>query len=59
MNFADIDKRGFIPLYLYQRQKITDDLHEVCGFATDFQFVSKQKMKHIEKLSKGRYITTF
>ena len=32
----------------------TDKLHECCGFRTDYQFISKSKMKTIEKLSKGR-----
>lgn len=52
MNFANIESQGFMPLY--SREKITDDLHEVCGFRTDYQFITKQKMKNIQKLSKGR-----
>jgi transposase len=52
MNFADIDNQGFMPLYM--REKITDDLHEACGFRTDYQFISKRKMKEIQKKSKGR-----
>ena len=52
MNFADIDEQGFIPLY--ERTKLTDELHTVCGFRTDYQFVTKQKMRNIQKLSKGR-----
>lgn len=52
MNFAGIEEQGFMPLY--SREKITDDLHEACGFRTDFQFISKSKMKEIQKKSKGR-----
>lgn len=52
MNFADIESQGFIPLY--SREKITDDLHEACGFRTDYQFITKSKMKEIQKKSKGR-----
>ncbi len=52
MNFANIKDQGFIPLY--QREKITDALHEACGFRTDYQFISKSKMKNIQKKSKGR-----
>lgn len=52
MNFADIEEQGYIPLY--SRETITDDLHEVCGFRTDYQFISKRKMKAIQKQSKGR-----
>lgn len=52
MNFAGIQEQGFIPLY--KRQKITDDLHETCGFRTDFQFITKSQMKTIQKKSKGK-----
>lgn len=52
MNFADIEEQGYMPLY--SRGKITDDLHEACGFRTDYQFITKQKMKEIQKKSKGR-----
>lgn len=37
---------------LYERTKITDDLHDKCGFSTDFRFITKQKMKNIEKISR-------
>lgn len=52
MNFVDLQQQGFIPAYT--RDKLTDDLHDVCGFRTDYQFISKSKMKEIQKLSKGR-----
>ena len=52
MNFAEIQEQGFIPLY--RREKITDDLHEVCGFRTDYQFITKSKMRTIQKKSKGK-----
>lgn len=52
MNFAEIQEQGFIPLY--KREKITDDLHEVCGFRTDYQFITKSKMRSIQKKSKGK-----
>ncbi len=52
MNFAGIEEQGFVPLY--KREKITDDLHEVCGFHTDFQFITKSSMKTIQKNSKGK-----
>ena len=50
MNFADLQEQGFMPLY--NRERITDDLHEVSGFRTDYQFITKSKMKTIQKLSK-------
>lgn len=52
MNFAEIREQGFVPLY--KRSKITDDLHDVCGFRTDYQFITKSQMKTIQKNSKGR-----
>ena len=52
MNFAEIQEQGFIPLY--KRETITDDLHEVCGFRTDYQFITKSKMRTIQKNSKGK-----
>lgn len=52
MNFAEIQEQGFIPLY--KREKITDALHESCGFRTDYQFIAKSKMKTIQKKSKGK-----
>jgi len=52
MNFAEIQEQGFIPLY--KRETITDALHDVCGFRTDFQFITKSKMRTIQKKSKGK-----
>ena len=52
MNFAEIQEQGFVPLY--KRESITDALHDVCGFRTDYQFITKSSMKTIEKKSKGR-----
>ena len=50
MNFAEIQEQGFIPLY--KRKMITDALHDACGFRTDFQFITKSKMRTIQKKSK-------
>ncbi len=52
MNFAEIQEQGFVPLY--KRLKITDALHETCGFRTDYQFITKSQMKTIQKKSKGK-----
>ena len=52
MNFASVEEQGFIPLY--ERSELTDALHEICGFRTDYQFISKSRMREIEKNSKGR-----
>ena len=47
-----LEEQGYIPIY--ERQEITDDLHETCGFRTDYQFITKRKMKGIQKKSKRR-----
>lgn len=52
IRFADVDEQGFMPVY--ERQKITDELHEACGFRTDYEFLTKRKMKEIQKKSKNR-----
>ena len=52
IKFADVKEQGFMPVY--ERQKITDELHKACGFRTDYQFLTKRKMKEIQKKSKGR-----
>ncbi len=52
MNFVNIEGQGYVPTY--SREKITDDLHEACGFRTDYQFITKSKMKEIQKQSKRR-----
>lgn len=52
MNFADIAEQGFMPLY--ERDELTDDLHKLCNFRTDYRLISKSKMKNIQKLSKSK-----
>lgn len=52
IKFADVEEQGFMPVY--ERQQITDDLHEAYGFRTDYEFITKRKMKGIEKKSKRR-----
>ncbi|MDY4839498.1 MAG: IS1634 family transposase [Lachnospiraceae bacterium] len=52
MNFAEIQEQGFVPLY--KRTKVTDDIHNACGFRTDYQFITKSRMKTIQKKSKGK-----
>lgn len=50
--FADVQGQGFIPLYT--KTKLTDHLHEISGFRTDFEFLTKSKMREIKKKSKGK-----
>ena len=52
INFAEIQEQGYIPLS--KREAITDDLHEACGFRTDYQFITKSKMRTIQKKSKRK-----
>lgn len=52
INFAEIQEQAYIPLY--KREAITDDLHEACGFRTDYQFITKSKMRTIQKKSKRK-----
>lgn len=52
MNFVNLEGQGYVPTY--SREQITDALHQACGFRTDYQFITKSKMKEIQKLSKKR-----
>ena len=51
--FADVQGQGFMPVY--EVTALTDRLHELLGFATDYEFLTKSRMKTIEKLSKQRW----
>ena len=50
--FADVQGQGFMPVY--EVTALTDRLHGLLGFATDYEFLTKSRMKTIEKLSKQR-----
>ena len=50
--FADVQGQGFIPIY--ESTKLTDELHKISGFETDYEFITKRKMKEIQKRSKQR-----
>lgn len=50
--FADVQGQGFMPVY--EVTELTDRLHDLLGFATDYEFLTKSRMKTIEKLSKQR-----
>ena len=52
IKFADVEEQGFMPVY--ERNEITDDLHEACGFRSDYEFITIRKMKGIQKKSKRR-----
>lgn len=50
--FADIQGQGFIPIY--ESKGLTDELHKISGFETDYEFITKSKMREIQKLSKKK-----
>ena len=52
INFASVQGQSYMPLY--KRDKLTDALHQICGFRTDYEFITKRQMKTIQKKSKGR-----
>ena len=52
IKFAYVEEQGFMPVY--ERNEITDNLHEACGFRSDYEFITKRKMKGIQKKSKRR-----
>jgi hypothetical protein len=49
-DFKEIRGEGFEPLYM--RTDLTDSLHDVFGFRTDFEIVTNQKMKEIIRQTK-------
>lgn len=52
MKFLKLENSGFLPAYT--RSDFTDDLHEVFGFRTDYEILSKSVMRHIIGLTKKR-----
>ena len=50
MDFYEARGEGYIPLY--ERDDLTDDLHDKFGFRTDYQIVTEKNMKKIIKESK-------
>ena len=52
MNMTLIDGFGYIPSYT--RTDITDELHKIFKFKTDYQIIKKQRMKNIIHKSKDK-----
>lgn len=52
--FADVQGQRFIPIY--ESTKLTDELHRSRGFESDYEFITKRKMREIQKLSKRKQI---
>ena len=42
-----------MPSAAYTRDKLTDALHTVYGFETDYKFITKRQMKNIQKKVKA------
>lgn len=51
MELVDTQYNGYIPAYT--RTEITDDLHEIFKFRTDFEIIGKKKMRNIIKNTKS------
>lgn len=51
MEFLEIGGEGAVPLY--QRTQLTDDLHQVFGFHTDYEIISQKNLKKIFKQTKS------
>lgn len=50
MEMQELDGEGYVPVYT--RTAITDALHDIFGFRTDFEIVTQKKMKNIFKQTK-------
>ena len=52
MKYLKCGDAGYTPAYT--RSDFTDDLHDAFGFRTDYEIMSKSKMRHILSLTKKR-----
>ena len=50
MNFQELKGEGYIPIFT--RTDLTDSLHDIFGFRTDYQIVTLKQMKKILKDTK-------
>lgn len=51
MEVVDTQYNGYIPAY--KRTEITDELHQIFGFRTDYEIIGKKKMRNIIKNTKN------
>lgn len=51
MEVVDTQYNGYIPAY--KRTEITDKLHQIFGFRTDYEIIGKKKMRNIIKNTKN------
>lgn len=47
MEVVDTEYNGYIPAY--KRTELTDELHQIFGFKTDYEIIGKKKMRNIIK----------
>ena len=52
MNMLELVGKGYVPAY--KRTEITDMLHEIFGFRTDYEIIKKDNMKKILKHTKTK-----
>ena len=52
MEVVDTQYNGYIPAY--KRTEITDEIHKVFGYRTDFEIINKKKMRNIIKNTKHK-----
>ena len=50
MNFSKLGEDGYIPIYT--RNDLTDNLHNIFGFRTDYEIVTKKLLKKISEKTK-------
>lgn len=55
MHMREVVGKGYLPAYT--RTDMTDELHEIFGFRTDYDIITPQNMKKILKSSKDRNLT--
>lgn len=52
MEVVDTQYNGYIPAY--KRTQLTDELHKIFGFRTDYEIISKKRMRNIIKNTKNK-----
>lgn len=52
MDFASVQEQGYTPLF--EKDELTDALHDTVNFRLDNEFISKLRMREIQKKSKCR-----
>jgi len=56
MRMQEIDGEGYVPTYIWT-YKITDALHDIFGFRTDFEIVTQKNIKKTKKQNSTQFLT--